>query len=329
MKTATYSVFVFVLTLILALTAFAGSKPGGNEASTTQPGTVEVNGSKPGVVVLNATDYCRTSINKAIPDNNPDGVSDTLTISGITPGDVVQSIALRIDALVHTYVGDLNMTLSHNGVTKTLMNRPGTGNFGSSGNNFTGTVLVDSATLRIDSIASTGTPPNGPPYTGIFRPDSGGAPNIVPSTLNQFVGSDPNGEWVLFIRDNEAADLGTIQTWCLLLETGPSTGVEPIGTPGAFKLEQNYPNPFNPTTSIQFTLPVAANVTLKVLNVMGQEIATLVDGHQDAGTFNAIWNGSSKQGYTVASGLYFYQLTAEGSSSSEVFRSMKKMVLMK
>lgn len=300
MRTATFAVLVVLLTVVMVLPA-------------------------------SAADYCRNGVNKSIPDNVPSGISDTVIVSGVPPGDVVLGIAVKIDSIIHTYVGDFRMTLTHNGITKTLMNRPGTGTFGSGGNNFTGTVLVDSATRRIDSIASTGTPPNGPPYTGYFRPDSGGAPNIVASSLAPFIGSDPNGEWILAISDNEAQDTGSLLAWCMQLVTGPSTGVEPVGNevPGTFKLDQNYPNPFNPSTSIQFALPVASTVTLKVYDVMGQEIATLLNGHLNAGTFNASWNGTSSTGVSMASGVYFYRLTAEGTSSSEAFTSLKKMVLMK
>lgn len=276
--------------------------------------------------------YSRTNLNKAVPDNNPAGVYDTLTISGIPPGQVVQNIALRIDSLTHTWVGDFRMTLSHNGITRTLMNRPGTGANGSNGDNFIGTVLVDTATLRIDNITGDGTPlPGGPPYTGYFRPDSGGTPSIVPSSLAPFIGSDPNGDWVLFLSDNAAQDTGKIQRWSLLLQTGISTSVDPVNytIPAVFTLEQNYPNPFNPATTIRFALPVPANVTLKIYNILGQEVATLVDEPQNPGTFNAIWNGRSSTGFTVASGVYFYQLVAKASASPEVFQSVKKMVLMK
>lgn len=99
--------------------------------------------------------------------------------------------------------------------------------------------------------------------------------------------------------------------------------------PEVYELAQNYPNPFNPTTNIQYALPRASEVTLKVFNVLGQEMATLVDAVQEAGRFEATWNGRTSTGVTAASGVYFYQLTVKGSGSSDAFSSMKKMVLMK
>ncbi len=78
-------------------------------------------------------------------------------------------------------------------------------------------------------------------------------------------------------------------------------GVIPI----AFSLEQNYPNPFNPNTTIEFSLPQAGHVTLKVFNLLGKEVATLASGGLGAGRFRAQWNATS-----AASGIYIYKLQA-------------------
>jgi pectate lyase len=75
--------------------------------------------------------------------------------------------------------------------------------------------------------------------------------------------------------------------------------------PGEFLLRQNYPNPFNPTTTIGYGLPVAGSVTLKIFNVLGQEIATLVDQEQNPGYYSVVWNAGE-----IAGGVYFYQLRA-------------------
>ena len=84
------------------------------------------------------------------------------------------------------------------------------------------------------------------------------------------------------------------------------TGVDPsplITT--SFLLEQNYPNPFNPATNIKFQIPSTSFVTLKVFDVLGREVATLVNEEKTAGTYSAQWNAGS-----VASGVYFYRLKA-------------------
>ena len=102
---------------------------------------------------------------------------------------------------------------------------------------------------------------------------------------------------------------------------GTVTGVDVRYTdflPKEFALMQNFPNPFNPTTTIRFAVPVAGMVSLKVYNVLGQEVATLVQGERPAGTYDAMLDASR-----LASGLYLYRLTAG------TFSQVKKMLLIK
>ena len=94
-------------------------------------------------------------------------------------------------------------------------------------------------------------------------------------------------------------------------------------TPEKFKLNQNYPNPFNPVTTIGFSLEVAGNVSLKVYDLNGREVTTLVDGHMDQGSHNVGWNGRDAMNKPVSAGLYIYAMTSGGSTIT------KKMVLMK
>jgi len=92
--------------------------------------------------------------------------------------------------------------------------------------------------------------------------------------------------------------------------------------PRAFDLSQNYPNPFNPSTKIEYSLPQAGTVSLKVYNVLGDEVATLVNGHQEAGSHDVTFNAGIGT-RSLSSGVYFYRLDA-GS-----FVSTKKLILMK
>jgi hypothetical protein len=75
--------------------------------------------------------------------------------------------------------------------------------------------------------------------------------------------------------------------------------------PRSYELLQNYPNPFNPSTKIRFSLPMSEYVTLKIYDAIGREVATLIDGQQDAGQFEITFDASN-----FASGIYFYQLEA-------------------
>jgi hypothetical protein len=87
-----------------------------------------------------------------------------------------------------------------------------------------------------------------------------------------------------------------------------STGVEEqeVSTPKVFALLQNYPNPFNPTTTIEFTLAKNSNATLKVYDLLGREVATLVNSEMRAGVLHQVQFDGSK----FASGVYFYRLEA-------------------
>jgi hypothetical protein len=96
--------------------------------------------------------------------------------------------------------------------------------------------------------------------------------------------------------------------------------------PIEFVLEQNYPNPFNPSTKISWQSPVSSWQTIKVFDVLGNEVATLVDEYKPAGIYEVEFNTvslPSRSGSALTSGVYFYQLK-EGD-----FIQTKKMILMK
>jgi hypothetical protein len=90
------------------------------------------------------------------------------------------------------------------------------------------------------------------------------------------------------------------------------------GLPTNFSLSQNYPNPFNPTTIISYSIPKSAVVTLKVYDVLGKEIAILINGNQNVGTYNVSFDASH-----FSSGVYFYQLMSGN------YTSIKKMIILK
>ena len=93
--------------------------------------------------------------------------------------------------------------------------------------------------------------------------------------------------------------------------------------PDDYSLSQNYPNPFNPTTTIRFGLPVTSQVELSVYNIVGQKVATLVNGDFQAGLHEVEWQGVDETGVPVASGVYFYRLT------TDAYNETKKMLLLK
>ncbi len=88
--------------------------------------------------------------------------------------------------------------------------------------------------------------------------------------------------------------------------------------PTEFLLSQNYPNPFNPSTTFRYSIPTQSKVVIKVFDILGNEIETLVNEEKPAGTYELTWNAAN-----LSSGIYFYQLRAEE------FLSVKKMILLK
>ena len=89
--------------------------------------------------------------------------------------------------------------------------------------------------------------------------------------------------------------------------------------PGTFILAQNYPNPFNPSASIEFVVPQNGLATMKVYNILGQEVATLFEGSAEGGKIYTV----SFDGSNLASGLYFYTLSSAGKMQT------KRMLMMK
>ena len=97
------------------------------------------------------------------------------------------------------------------------------------------------------------------------------------------------------------------------------TGIKEVSEiPVSFTLSQNYPNPFNPATEIKFSVPFGSNVSIKIYDVLGNEVTTLINGYYAQGTYKARWNAGN-----YASGVYLYKIEASN------FIMIKKMVLLK
>jgi len=135
--------------------------------------------------------------------------------------------------------------------------------------------------------------------------------------LDQFLGQDVDLRF-RFESDGSVAGEGiSIDDIRVLLYT-PVTDVGEEHLPEIFSLEQNYPNPFNPTTTIRYSLPATCRATLKVFDLLGREVETLVDEVRSAGTHNVRFDGRD-----LAAGVYVYRLTADGNSQT------KKLLLLR
>jgi len=91
----------------------------------------------------------------------------------------------------------------------------------------------------------------------------------------------------------------------------------------SYQLKQNYPNPFNPSTTIRYSIVKPDNVSIKIFDVLGREVNTLVNDFKENGNYQVQWNGENNLGYKVNSGIYFYRIEAG------LFVNTKKMILLK
>jgi hypothetical protein len=122
--------------------------------------------------------------------------------------------------------------------------------------------------------------------------------------------------WHVWIRD-EFTSVSSQDTLHLIYRSGATT-VETEPRPGSFRLQQNYPNPFNPSTTISFEIGRPVFVSLKVYDVLGKEVATLVNETKREGKYNVQWEPSD-----MPSGIYFYRVHAGD------FSDIKKMALIR
>jgi hypothetical protein len=148
------------------------------------------------------------------------------------------------------------------------------------------------------------------------------APRIRPqSSLNTaFAGRNAQGIWRLKINDDAGGDTGRVYFWGVQINNQTLVGVEEVAglQPEQFTLEQNYPNPFNPTTTIQFSLPIKSTVSVKVFDILGREVRTLVNDVKSPGTYKVLFDGTG-----LASGTYFYRMEAGN------YIDTKKLLLLK
>lgn len=241
--------------------------------------------------------FRRSNLNKPITMNNT--TFDTLTVSIPGYNSSILDVNVLIDTVVNHIDSNLIFILSHQGVSDTVIYRAGGG-----GDNFIRTVLNDSATIPI----SAGVPP----FTGSYKPSK---------PLSKFNYLPPNGQWILRIKESQTGvRTGVIKSWGITLTYNVTISVKKISeiVPDNFELSQNYPNPFNPNTNIKYQIAKSKDVNLKVFDILGKEVATLVNEKQTPGVYEITFDGSK-----LPSGVYFYRL------STGDFSETKKMILIK
>jgi len=145
---------------------------------------------------------------------------------------------------------------------------------------------------------------------------------VTSFTANQAVEFDENDNYVQTITEGGLQ----VPRSVAFEQNQPVTAIndsEP-GIPAQFDLSQNFPNPFNPSTKIRFQIPPGGGIVkLRIFDILGRLVATLLDGRQSGGIKTVTWDGRDQRGRAVSTGVYFYQLTAGG------FSRTRKMLLVR
>jgi hypothetical protein len=167
-------------------------------------------------------------------------------------------------------------------------------------------------------------PPVNPPGVFLFRPEMSDH-HIFVNLGTDWEGIPGGFEPVNIVGGLVPGTPGT-EPWVIVYEVGgefvrepgDTTDLVPLGSaveeefptvPVSHLTAANYPNPFNPATTIEYSIPVAGTVDLKVFDITGREMSTLVSGYRRVGTYRVMWDGS-----TSPSGIYLYRVNADGMS---------------
>lgn len=132
---------------------------------------------------------------------------------------------------------------------------------------------------------------------------------LITVNMAGFWGMNKHYKWIVVAYDGQVFTAAS-DTFAFYTEGGLDVSENPQALPKTFALKQNYPNPFNPVTTIPYQLPEKARVTLRVYNILGQEVRTLVQTVQLPGYYRAFWDGKNKYGNAMPSGVYLYRLEA-------------------
>ena len=146
---------------------------------------------------------------------------------------------------------------------------------------------------------------------------------IITAILDSLDASELSIDWTVFSTDG----IDTVyaeQVFTFNVDAYDVLSVDEVLIPDVYALHQNYPNPFNPTTTVKYDLPEQAVVTIKIFDVLGREVISLIDNmYQNPGFKSIRWNGLNQDGKQVVSGMYFYVIKTEN------FSQTRKMLMIK
>ncbi|MCH7761877.1 T9SS type A sorting domain-containing protein [candidate division TA06 bacterium] len=147
---------------------------------------------------------------------------------------------------------------------------------------------------------------------------------------NAALSGGSGGDEVVLTLTGKLQDGTTIEGNDCVVITAVGGGPQSGGSstfPTIFTLHQNEPNPFHGSTVIRYSLPVTTQATLKVYDLTGREVRTLVDGKQEAGSYSVTWDGRDNQGEKAVAGIYFTRLASRIGQASDFTSTMKTILL--
>jgi photosystem II stability/assembly factor-like uncharacterized protein len=233
--------------------------------------------------------YIRNNLSLFIPDLGE--IEDTLTIQtfGLKNGGYqLTGLEVMIDSILHPKASDLEISLSHLGITQILVNQPA-----DPGSDFLWTRLNDDASVLISNGVA--------PFSGNHKPYQ---------PMDAFNGLNPDGDWILKVKDKTTGNMGTLDAWGIKPQFEKVLGMKKPGIlngESMIQLDQNIPNPFSVTSKIQWSSKISGVTVLKVFHASGQEVTTLVNKYLPQGDYSVDIDRAS-----LGPGVYYYQLIIDG-----------------
>jgi subtilisin-like proprotein convertase family protein len=238
--------------------------------------------------------------NAAIPDNNPTGITSTITVP--PSSNIVLDVDVQLTT-THSWAGDLAATLTHGAASSTFYDRPGvpTSTFGCSG---------DNPTLTVDDEGTGGAVETSCTNTTVAYPPG---VNYTPNNpLTVFDMLDVEGDWVLTISDNALGDTGTLNSWSIIVTEDVDTA-SPGGPGAAVASLRALPNPMNASGTIELSVPTSQHVRVAIYDMLGREVMVVFDREISASQRALIGIGADR----LDSGVYVVRATGEDFSLTQ------------
>ncbi len=249
-----------------------------------------------------------------------DGGCPAFQSSTLDVSDSFAPVSMKVGVTIeHSYRGDLRLQLrSPEGTVVNLLDRPGTGTFGTSADDLDA-LFSDTGAAGVFG-SDTDHDAGAPFYDVEGRTEAGQPGTAGADPLSDFAGEAVQGTWTLRVCDGAGQDTGSLVQWALLFYTDNSTSTEDdAALAEAYRIEPAFPNPFAGATAVRFAVREAQVVRAEVVDLLGRRVQTLFDGPVPAGVAQTL----RVDGTALAGGVYLVRVTGES------FAAGQKVVVLK